>query len=137
MTKGELFDRLHRVEDLDIAIRCNQMAIEKLESSLQGHAIRYDQEKVQTSSTDRVADVMGDLEKLLKKQDRLRKQLADALNDVTGMIGLLTDRKQQLVLSYKYLACLPWVKIAEKMPCGERQVYRIHDNAIKILHKTL
>lgn len=49
MTKGELFKRLHKVDDINTALLCIQMQIDRLEGCLQGHAIRYDQDTSQAS----------------------------------------------------------------------------------------
>ena len=135
MTKLELFNRLHKVEDLDIALRRNQLTIDKLESSLHGHAIRYDQDRVQTSPKDAVADVMCELEGLLKKRDRLILAIARALDDVNDLIDNLDDKRQRLVMSYRYVACMQWHIIADKMSFNESHVYRIHDDAIKQILK--
>ena len=135
MTKGELFKRLHKVDDINTALLCIQMQIERLESCLQGHAIRYDQDKVQTSPKDAVAEVMCDLEGLLKKQTKLRIAMTRAVADVADLIDKLTDKKQALVLHYRYMACLPWRQIADKMGYAERHVFRIHDEAIDWLAK--
>ena len=130
MTKRELFDRLHKVDDINTALLCVQMQIDRLEGCLQGHAIRYDQDKVQTSPKDAVAEVMCDLEGLLKKQTKLRIAMTRAVADVAELIDKLTDKKQALVLHYRYTACLPWSQIADKMGYAERHVFRIHDEAI-------
>ena len=135
MTKSELFERLHRVEDIDAALRCNQMRIEKLESCLQGHAIRYDVDKVQTSPKDAVAEVMCDLEALLKKQTKLQIAMTRALADVADLIDNVEDKKQALVMHYRYTACLQWRAIANKTGYSERHVYRMHDMAIDEIYK--
>jgi DNA-directed RNA polymerase specialized sigma subunit len=131
MTKGELFKRLHKVDDINTALLCVQMQIDRLEGCLQGHAIRYDQDKVQTSPKDAVAEVMCDLEGLLKKQTKLRIAMTRAVADVADLIDRVDDRKQSLVLHYRYVACLPWRTIADKMGYAESHLFKIHDAAIK------
>ena len=134
MTKGELFKRLHKVEDIDTALRCVQMRIEKLEGCLQGLAIRYDTDKVQTSPKDAVAEVMCDLEGLLKKQARLRIAMTRAVADVANLIDRVDDKKMSLVMHYRYMACLPWREIADKMGYAESHIFKLHGAAIgKIL----
>lgn len=137
MTKGELFDRLHRVDDINTALICIRMQIEKLESCLQGHAIRYDKDKVQTSPKDAVLEVMCNLEGLLNKQTKLQIELTRAVADVADLIGHLTDKKQMLILHYRYTAGLQWGQIADKMGYAERHVFRLHDQAIDWLAKNL
>lgn len=135
MTKRELFDRLHRVEDINTALLCVQMQIEKLESCLQGHAIRYDKDRVQTSPKDAVAEVMCNLEALLKKQTKLQIELTAAVADVANLIGQLKNNKQALVMHCRYTSGMSWPKIAARVQCSERHVFRIHDDAVKWLCK--
>lgn len=131
MTKGELFKRLHRVDDINTALLCIQMRIDRLEGCLQGHAIRYDQDKVQTSPKDAVAEVMCDLEGLLKRQAALRIQMTRAVADVADLIDRVDDRNQSLIMHYRYVACLHWHDIADKMGYAESHLFKIHDAAIK------
>ena len=62
MNRSEIYAILNRVSDLDAELQIVNIRIERMESTLQGHAIRYDQDKVQVSPSDRVADVMADME---------------------------------------------------------------------------
>lgn len=135
MTRGELYKRLNKVRDLDVDLRIVGMKIERLEGCLQGHAIRYDSDKVQTSPADPVAEVMGDLEILLKQQDRLRVAMTRAVADVADLIGHLSDNRQTLILHYRYTAGLPWPIVADRVHLSERHVYRLHDAAIDWLCK--
>lgn len=135
MTKRELFDRLHRVDDINTALLCVQMQIEKLESCLQGRAIRYDQDRVQTSPKDAVAEVMCNLEALLKKQTMLQIELTAAVADVANLIGQLKNNKQALVMHCRYTSGMSWPKIAARVQCSGRHVFRIHDDAVKWLCK--
>ena len=135
MTKGELFKRLHKVDDINTALLCVQMQIDRLEGCLQGHAIRYDTDKVQTSPKDAVAEVMCDLEGLLKKRTRLQIELTAAVADVANLIGQLKNNRQALVMHCRYTSGMSWPKIADRVQCSERHVFRIHDDAVKWLCK--
>lgn len=131
MTRGELFKRLNKVDDINAALLCVQMQIDRLEGCLQGHAIRYDQDKVQTSPKDAVAEVMCDLEGLLKKQARLRIAMTRAVADVAGLIDRVDDKNLSLVMHYRYMACLSWREVADKMGYAESHLFKLHDAAIK------
>lgn len=135
MTKSELFYRLHRVDDLDVKLRVVNTKIERLESCLQGHAIRYDVDKVQTSPHDPVAEVMASLDKLLDARKRLQLEMDAAVSDVDEIIAGLSDNKQTLILHYRYIGCLPWQVIAQRMHFSKRHVFRLHDEAIDLLCK--
>lgn len=135
MTKSELFKRLHKVDDINTALLCVQMQIDRLEGCLQGHAIRYDQDKVQTSPKDAVAEVMCELEGLLKKRTKLQIELTAAVADVAGLIGQLKNNRQALVMHCRYTSGMSWAKIADRVQCSERHVFRIHDDAVRLLCK--
>ena len=139
MTKKALYRRLNRVEDLDGRLKVVCMKIERLESCLQGHAIRYDVDKVQTSPQDPVADIMASLDKLLDQKKRLQAEIARAVDDVADLIDLLLPEKQDnnqwLVMHYRYIAGYKWRVIASIIGVSERHVYRLHDEAIDWLAK--
>lgn len=135
MNRLELFRALHRVDDISTALKCLQMRIEKLEGCLQGRAIRYDVDKVQTSPKDPVAEVMGDLEALLKKQTKLQIDLTRAVAHTADLLDKLTDNKQLLVMHYRYMQGASWANIADLVGVSERHVYRLHDKAIDYLCK--
>ena len=137
MTKFELYDRLHKVENIDEALRIVAIKIERLETCAQGHAIRYDLDKVQTSPGDPVAKIMEDLSGLLDEQKALQRRMVDAITDVSELIGTVDDGKQRLVLHYKYIGLLHWRGIANKMHFAERHVYRLHDAGISKILKNV
>lgn len=135
MTRNEIYTILNRVSDLDAELQIVNIRIERMESTLQGHAIRYDQDKVQVSPSDRVADVMADMEELLLKQKRLQRDLLKAEQETADLIGRLKDGKHQLVLTYRYTAGLSWEKIGKRIGYDERHARRLRDEAINILCK--
>lgn len=137
MTRNEVYAILNRVSTLDAELQIVNVRIERMESTLQGHAIRYDSDRVQTSPTDRVADVMADMDALLKRQKYLQRELLKAEQRVADLIGYLTDSKHRLVLTYRYIADLPWAAIAARMSYNERHVKRLRDEAVGYLCKNL
>lgn len=137
MTRNEVYAILNRVSDLDAELQIVNVRIERMESTLQGHAIRYDIDKVQLSPSDKVANVIVDMEFLLKRQAYLRRELLKAEQETADLIGRLTDRKHRLVLTYRYTADLPWAAIAVRMSYDERHVKRLRDEAVSYLCKNV
>lgn len=137
MTRTEIYSILNRVSNLDAELQIINMRIERMESTLQGHAIRYDSDRVQTSPADKMADVLSDVEPLLTKQKYLQRELLKAEQETADLIGCLTDSKYRLVLTYRYTASLPWSAIAARMSYDERHVMRLRDEAVGFLCKNV
>jgi DNA-directed RNA polymerase specialized sigma subunit len=136
MTRQEVFKILNAVNNLDADLQIVRIQIERMESTLQGHAIRYDIDKVQTSPSDKVADVIADMEKLLDKRDRLQHEIIAAMDESAALIARLTDNKHRLVLHYRYTAGLPWAQVAAHVGYDERHTRRLRDEAVDILVKS-
>lgn len=130
MTRTKVYKILRRVTELDTALRIIDMQIERMESCLQGHAIRYDADKVQTSPEDRVAEVVANMDDLLKRRARLRLEMSRAVTACADLIATVKDDRKQLVLHYRYTSGFRWHEIARALGCSERHVYRLHDSAI-------
>ena len=135
MTRNEVFKILNAVNNLDADLQIVRIQIERMESTLQGHAIRYDVDKVQTSPTDKVAEVVADMEKLLIKRDRLQTEIIAAMQQSADLIAKLTDNKHRLVLHYRYTAGLPWAQVAVRVGYDERHTRRLRDEAVALLCK--
>lgn len=53
--------------------------------------------------------------------------------DIRCAIVDVIDRDQQLLLRMRYLECLPWPEIQEKMVLSKQQVHKIHGEALKMV----
>lgn len=130
MKKSTVFDILKRPGKIAFELRITEMRIEALENMLQGHAIRYDLDKVQTSPEDRVAEVVASMEELMKKRRMLQGAIATASDRSAALIDELPDEKSRLILYCRYTSGLSWRDTAAASGYEERQTYRIHDAAI-------
>lgn len=135
MTKAEIYEALNRVADLDAELKIIGIKIERLETSVQGRAIRYDAVNVQTSPGDPVGQIAGDLSELLDKRRSLLEQMAGALSFASAMIDLVPDKTQRLVLYYHYIALESWADVAERVRFTERHVFRLRDEALGHIFK--
>ena len=129
MTKNDLKQKLNLVYKLDTELKILNIKIERWEAMTQGHAIRYDVDKVQTSPGDPVAAAMEPLYKLLDKRKKIQIALARAVEDTNQIIDAVPDDKGRLIMHYRYTACLSWEEIARRMSYTERHVMRFHDDA--------
>lgn len=135
MTKLEVFETMDRIRVIDEQLQVIAIKIERLESCAQGHAIRYDQIKVQSSVVDPVERIIEDLSKLIDRQKVLRGQMVKAIDDASELIELVDDRRQKLVLYYRYVGLLAWGEVADRVHTSERHVYRLHDLGIDTIKR--
>ena len=133
MTKAELKNTLRRVGTLDCEIRVVNLKIERLESYMHGHAIRYDVDRVQTTPKDAMGELMAELEPLLKERDRLTVAITRAIADTSAIIDHIKDHKQCLVMHYRYTACLSFEEIARRMNYSEPRIFQLHNEAVNWL----
>lgn len=130
MTKAEIKRRLSCIEWLDAEVKILDVKIERYENMAQGHAIRYDTDKVQSSPSDPVAKAMEKMYDLLDKRKKAQAKLTKAVADAADLIDMVGDARGRLVLHYRYIACMSWRAIAKRMGYAERHIYRLHDDAI-------
>lgn len=136
MTRSEVYAILNRVPDIDMELEIVNIRIEKMETTLKGHAIRTDVDKVQVSPSDKMAEVMADMEPLLLKQKKLQRALLAAEQETADLIGRLKDGKHRLVLTYRYTAGLSWENIGKRIGYDERHARRLRDEAVNLLCKS-
>lgn len=69
----------------------------------------------------------------IEAEEKLKKSIAywqRMINETEAAIEQVKYPKFQMVLRYRYLSCLPWPVIAEKMGIDERSALRIHGKAL-------
>lgn len=135
MTKAEVKRRLNAISWLDDELKILDAKIERYEVMTQGHAIRYDVDKVQTSPSDPVSAAMEKLYELMGKRKKVQTKMIKAVAEAADLIDLATDTKGRLALHYRYIDCMSWRATAERMGYAERHVYRLHDDAIDEIFK--
>ena len=135
MTKAEIKRKLNCISWLDDEIKILDAKIERYEAIAQGHAIRYDVDKVQTSPSDPVSKAMEKLYDLMGKRKEAQTRMIKAVADAADLIDMVNDARGRLVLHYRYINVMPWRIIGEKMHFAERHVFRLHDDALDEIYK--
>lgn len=85
------------------------------------------------------ADLSGYAAELTKLEDELYKEGVDQVKlykDITWKIQQLEDENERDVLFYRYIKGENWWRIAELTGYSERQIFRIHGDALKNLKIT-
>lgn len=76
---------------------------------------------------------MASVDKLEKKIMKARFKRIQTMKQVKDRIEALLDEEEKTVLIYRYLRCMEWERISEKMHYSRRQVLYIHGRALKNL----
>lgn len=85
------------------------------------------------------ADLSGYAAELTKLEDELYKEGVDQVKlykDITWKIQQLEDENERDALFYRYIKGENWWRIAELTGYSERQIFRIHGDALKNLKIT-
>ena len=137
MTKAGIKRTLGKVDELDRMLTVIDARIERLESMTQGHAIRYDAIRVQSTPEDPVEQAMEKLYGLLGQRKKLEAQRMAALEAADALIELVDDAKMKQVLCFRYLSGLSWYAVSRRLGYSENWVFKLHDRAIdEILKKS-
>lgn len=69
---------------------------------------------------DKTAQLANELERLVK-----------VIGEVSAYIARVKNADERVILEYRYLCFFSWQKISEYMSIGLRQVFKIHNAALK------
>ena len=78
--------------------------------------------------------------RLIELKDQLNWQLEELIEkqvEIMGMIDRLSSAEEISILHKRYLQSKKFVVIADEMNYSERQVYRVHDQAVADIQKLL
>lgn len=77
-----------------------------------------------------LSDYAATLDKMERQLEAERYNRIRLYLDIKARIGQIKNSNEQDVLFYRYIKGLDWWEIAEKMNYSERQIHRIHGNAL-------
>ena len=125
------YDYMMRPRRLELRIRRICLQIEELESCLLPQGIRYDKDKVQTSSEDQLSKVAARILELEKVRDQMIHERALLILEVQDNIDTLDSEPERLVLEAYFLSRMSMVSIAEMMHYSLRQTFNIRTKALQ------
>ena len=73
-------------------------------------------------------------DKMLEVEEEINQEidhLQEVRKEVKGAISGVEDDTLRTLLEYRYLDGLTWEQVAERIPCTERWVYKLHKKALK------
>lgn len=95
-------------------------------------AIRYDTPRVQSSPSDRMSEIMGEVDELDQEIEDLRELLRLRRQEVADLSRRELDEQACRVIILRYIDSLQWRDVAAAVHKSERTVFRIHKDATDI-----
>lgn len=95
-------------------------------------AIRYDTPRVQSSPSDRMSEIMGEVDELDQEIEDLRELLRLKRQEVADLSRRELDEQACRVIILRYIDGLQWRDVAAAVHKSERTVFRIHKDATDI-----
>jgi DNA-directed RNA polymerase specialized sigma subunit len=133
--KAETYLRQYKDIKTQIEIQRNRRKILEDFAALAG--VDYTRVKVQSAPADTVPDIAAKLLRIDEQITRKIDQLLKAGKEIEEKISRIPDATQREVLQLRYLSCLGWEQIADKISYSLRQTFRIHSAALQAMDRIL
>lgn len=100
---------------------------DELESCLLPAAIRYDKDKVQTSPSDQMSEIVSRVIELEKEMQELQYNKSVQISKIDKAISQLESVEERTALSMRYINRVSVSDIAEAMGYSEKRIYQFMD----------
>lgn len=127
---ARVYEHLDQIRAMERQIRRKQLQRDELQSCLLPRAIRYDQDKVQTSPEDAMAETAAAVLDLDREIEQLRRKKAGMIRDIVRTIETLDDDREKLVLTAYYISRMPIRRIAYEIHYSTTQTYRLYRSGL-------
>lgn len=132
---NELHDIFDRPRQIKYQICVVNSQITNLEDCLLPGAIRYDRDKVDTSPSDRMPQIMAEIGDLSVKLKRLEDELFEAQKKVKDICNSVDNDLERTVLLMRFIGCQTFEQIGVALDYDKSGAWRIYDRAIAELTK--
>lgn len=124
-TQQETYNYLLQIRRKNHTIRRKQLLCEELRSSLGARAIQYDRDRVQTSPTDKVSEIICKVIDLEEQIERLQLEKAKLVMEINAAVEQLEDEKEAMILTAYYIRRLTMEQVAAEMGYSLQHTYRL------------
>ena len=107
----------------------------ELRGRLNASAVSYDSDRVQTSPTDKLSEIIGRIVDIESEINDLVDTFVDRKAECEKIIGCLEDQKMQDVMKLYYLEMIPMKKVAGYVGMSIRWCYDAKDKSLIILNQ--
>lgn len=137
MELNETYDFLMQIRRKEIIIRRKEMQRDELRDCLLPGAVRYDRDKVQSSPTDKMADVMARVDELDREIEQLKLEKAQAIIEISDVIEKLDNDKEKAVLTAFYIKAASMEAVAGIVCYSVRHTYLLRKQGVEHLKEVL
>ena len=137
MTLDETYDFLMQIRRKEIIIRRKETQRDELRACLLPGAIRYDRDRVQSTPTDKMADVIVRVDELDREIEQLRREKASLVIEISDAIETLEDDYERTVLTEFYIARAPMTEVADAINYSVRRAYHFRKMGVTHLGEVL
>nr|DAE46731.1 MAG TPA: Protein of unknown function (DUF1492) [Caudoviricetes sp.] len=137
MELNETYDFLMQIRRKEIIIRRKEMQRDELRDCLLPGAVRYDRDKVQSSPTDKMADVMARVDELDREIEQLKLEKAQAIIEISDIIEKLDNDKEKAVLTAFYIKAASMEAVAGIVCYSVRHTYLLRKQGVEHLKEVL
>lgn len=137
MTRNELKHMLHRYRNIENERIQLLHELETLEANMNGPAgINMDGMPHGSSDGGRMINIVSRHIELQNMYRGKLNSLLDAHIQIENLIENL-EPTMRIVMRYRYIECLSWEKVCEKVGYSWRQVHRYHSDALDSILKNM
>ena len=123
MDLNETYDFLMQIRRKEIIIRRKETQRDELRACLLPGAIRYDRDRVQSTPTDKMADVIARVDELDREIEQLRREKALLILRISDAIEQLPDEYEKTVLTMFYIGREAMTEVAKAINYSARRAY--------------
>lgn len=137
MDLNETYDFLMQIRRKEIIIRRKETQRDELRACLLPGAVRYDRDKVQSTPTDKMSDVMARVDELDREIEQLRREKATLVIEISDAIEKLEDDNEKTVLTEFYIARASMTQAADAINYSVRRAYDFRKRGVIHLGEVL
>lgn len=136
MTGKEYLGQLRRINERINSDMQETAQIRDMAMSLKSSGLEEDFDPNHTTE----APFVKPMEKLWEREQMIADevtQMIELSNQCRKIIDRMPDRRERLVLRYRYIHGYSWDRIAGEMGYSLRWIYKLHDRAVRSFEKAM
>lgn len=134
LSADEYLKQYGKVLDL---IKRKQAEAEAIIEALELVGINYERDKVQTSLSDRMANVFAKADLMYKAIEKDIERLLDIHKEICEVIEKVSDNRLRRVLTLRYINLMSWEEIAYEMSLSNSRILQLRREALNEVEKII